>query len=76
MTLAQPSMVLTLFVKALGGSNFLVGLLPSRRFVGWLAPQFLTAGAMQCMRRFPPAVQALELIRAVLYLAIAAAMAL
>ena len=71
MTLAQPSMVLTLFVKALGGSNFLVGLIPSLRFFGWLAPQFLVAGSMRRLSRFLPMVRALESVRSSFYLIIA-----
>ncbi len=71
MTVSEPSSVLTLFVKALGGSNFLIGLIPSLRFFGWLAPQFLVAARMQRLSRFVPVTQALEFVRAALYLAIA-----
>lgn len=71
MTLSEPSSVLTLFVKALGGSNFLVGLLPSLRFFGWLAPQFLVAARMQRLSRFIPITRALEFVRAFFYLVIA-----
>ena|GEM_PF-1516212 len=71
MTLSQPSMVLTLFVKALGGSNLLVGLVPSIRFFGWLAPQFLAAGSMQRFTRFMPVVTVLEIIRAAFYIIMA-----
>ncbi len=72
MTLTHPSMVLTLFIKELGGSNFLVGLLPSLRFFGWLAPQFVAAGVMQRYTKFIPVVRALEIIRSAFYLFIAA----
>ena len=71
MTLSEPSTVLTLFVKALGGSNFAVGLVPSIRFFGWLAPQFLVAGSMQRLTRFLPLVQVMEIIRSSFYLIIA-----
>lgn len=71
MTVSEPSSVLTLFVKALGGSNFLIGLIPSLRFFGWLAPQFLVAARMQRLSRFIPITQALEFVRASFYLAIA-----
>lgn len=71
MTISEPESVLTLFVKALGGSSFLIGLLPSLRFFGWLAPQFLVAARMQRFSRFVPITQALEFVRAFLYLAIA-----
>jgi MFS family permease len=73
MTLSEGNMVLTLFVKALGGSNALVGLLPSLRFFGWLAPQFLAAGSLQRLTRFVPAVRNLEIVRALCYLIIALA---
>jgi len=71
MTLSDPSSVLALFVKALGGSNFLVGLMPSLRFFGWLAPQLFVAGRVQRFSRFIPVTRILEFTRASLYLAIA-----
>lgn len=72
MTLSEPGTVLPLFVKALGGSSFLAGLLPSLRYFGWLTPQFLFAGRMQRFSRFLPITQFLEIIRSTLYLGIAA----
>ncbi len=72
MTMSEATTVLPLFVKALGGSNFLAGLLPSLRWFGWLAPQFFAAGRMQRLSRFLPTVQWLEVIRSTFYLAIAA----
>jgi hypothetical protein len=72
MTMSEATTVLPLFVKALGGSNFLAGLLPSLRWFGWLAPQFFAAGRMQRLSRFLPTVQWLEAIRSSFYLAIAA----
>lgn len=71
MNLSEASMVLTLLVKALGGSNLLAGLLPSLRFVGWLVPQFFAAGRLQRLSRFLPAVRFLEAIRSSFYLIIA-----
>ena len=71
MTISQPSMVLTLFIKALGGSNFMAGLLPSLRFAGWLAPQFFAAGMMQRLHRFLPVVKVTEFVRSSLYIIIA-----
>ena len=41
MSLTHPSMVLSVFIRTLGGSNALVGLLPAIRFGGWFLPQFL-----------------------------------
>ncbi|MCD6519828.1 MAG: MFS transporter [Anaerolineae bacterium] len=71
MTLSDPGTVLPLFIKALGGSNFLAGLLPSLRWVGWLAPQFFIAGRLQRLRRMIPATLALESVRFTLYPVIA-----
>jgi MFS family permease len=68
MTLSEGTTVLPLLVKALGGSNFLAGLLPSLRWFGWLAPQFLAAGRMQRLTYFVPIVQKLELVRCIGYL--------
>lgn len=70
MMLCDGSLVLTLFVRALGGSNLLVGLLPSLKFFGWLMPQFFAAGSLQRLNRFLPAVQRLEAVRSAFYLLI------
>lgn len=42
-----PSLTLALFVAQLGGSNFLIGLLPAIYNGGWFMPQFLIAHRMQ-----------------------------
>jgi MFS family permease len=68
MTLSEATTVLPLLVKALGGSNFLAGLLPSLRWFGWLAPQFLAAGRMQRLTHFIPAIQKLESVRCIFYI--------
>ena len=39
MSLTHPSLVLSVFVRMLGGSNTLIGLLPAIRFGGWFLPQ-------------------------------------
>ena len=70
MMLCDGSLVLTLFVRALGGSNLLVGLLPSLKFFGWLMPQFFAAGNLQRLTKFLPAVQRLEAVRSAFYLLI------
>jgi Na+/melibiose symporter-like transporter len=44
MNITHPSLVLAIFVRLLGGSNALVGLLPAIRFGFWLLPQYLLAG--------------------------------
>jgi len=71
MTATEASTVLVLFVKALGGSNFLAGLLPSLRFFGWLMPQFYVAGRLQKLSHMLPAVRLLEAGRYVAYFAMA-----
>jgi len=71
MNLSDSNMVLPLFVKALGGSNLLAGLLPSLRFVGWLAPQYFVAGRMRRLSHFLPMALLLEAIRSSFYLVIA-----
>ena len=71
MTLSEASTVLPLFVRALGGSNLMAGLVPSLRWAGWLVPQFLAAGRMRHLPRFLPLIRVLEIVRSVGYLLIA-----
>jgi len=71
MNLTDSATVLPLFVKALGGSNLLAGLLPSLQFVGWLVPQYFAAGRMRRLSRFLPMVMFMEVIRSSFYLIIA-----
>ncbi len=42
-----PSLVLALFVAQLGGSNFLIGLLPAIYNGGWFLPQFLISHRLE-----------------------------
>lgn len=44
-----PSLVLALFVAQLGGSNFLIGLLPAIYNGGWFLPQFLVSHRLDRM---------------------------
>jgi len=67
MNLSHPSLVLSVFVRALGGSNMLIGLLPAIRFGMWFLPQFLVAGWVQTRRRKLPLAVALEIFRASVY---------
>ena len=46
-TLADPTIVFSLFVRQLGASNLLVGLLSTIRYAGWFLPQILVAGHVQ-----------------------------
>lgn len=67
MNLTYPSLVLAVFIRALGGSNTLVGLLPAIRFGGWFLPQFLAAGPIQPRRRKVPLAVGLEAGRMAIY---------
>ena len=46
-TLADPNVVFSLFVRQLGASNILVGLLSTIRYAGWFLPQVLVGGYLQ-----------------------------
>lgn len=50
-TLADPNIVLSLFVRQLGASNILVGLLSTIRYAGWFIPQIFVAGHVQHQAR-------------------------
>ena len=76
MTLADPSLVLPLFVRALGGSTALAGLLSSLRFFGWMLPQFVVAGPVERRSRLLPLIAALEMFRSGAYIVIAFGVAL
>jgi len=67
MNLTHPSLVLSVFVRALGGSNALIGLLSTIRFAGWYLPQFLAASWIQPRPRKAPVAVALEIIRVLIY---------
>ncbi len=47
----SPYLVVSLFVNSLGGSNFLVGLLPAIYNGGWFLPQFLISHRLPAMPR-------------------------
>jgi hypothetical protein len=70
MNVTQPSLVLSVFVRALGGSNTLVGSIPAIRFGGWFLPQFLAASWIQPSRHKVPIAVGLEVIRAAVYAAL------
>jgi hypothetical protein len=72
MSLTHPSMVLSVFIRTLGGSNALIGLLPAIRFGGWFLPQFLVASWIQPKPRKVPTVVALETVRVLIYGALGA----
>ena len=67
MNLTHPSLVLSVFVRSLGGSNALVGSLSAIRFGGWFLPQFLVAGWVQPLTRKTPLAVALEVARVAIY---------
>jgi hypothetical protein len=72
MNLTHPSLVLSVFIRMLGGSNTLIGMLPAIRFGGWFLPQFLAASWIQPQPRRVPIAVALETIRVLIYGALAA----
>lgn len=67
MNLAHPSLVLSILVRMLGGSNTLIGLLPTIRFGAWLLPQFLAAGWIQSQPRKIPIAVGLASVRVLIY---------
>jgi MFS family permease len=67
MNLAHPSLVLSVFIRVLGGSNTLIGLLPTIRFGGWFLPQFFVAPWIQPQQRKVPIAVGLEVFRVVAY---------
>jgi hypothetical protein len=67
MNLTHPSLVLSVFVRALGGSNTLVGLLPAVRFGGWFLPQFLVASWIQPQQHKVPIAVGMEVVRTAIY---------
>jgi len=67
-TLVDASLVLALFVRELGGSTLLVGLLPSLKNGGFLLPQLLVAGRITGMPRMMPLYRRAAIARTVLFL--------
>lgn len=63
--MVAPSLVLALFVAQLGGSNFLIGLLPAIYNGGWFMPQFLVAHRMQRLALKMPIFAVAAVIRVV-----------
>jgi len=72
-TLANSSLVLALFVRQLGGSNTLVGLLSTIRYGGWFLPQLFVAGRIQNEPHKSPYYVKAELTRCAGYALIALA---
>jgi len=67
-TLVDASLVLVLFVRELGGSTLLVGLLPSLKNGGFLLPQLLVAGRITGMARMMPLYRRAAVARTVVFL--------
>jgi len=67
MNLTHPSLVLSVFVRVLGGSNALVGSLSAIRFGGWFLPQFLVASWIQPQQRKVPVAVVMEVVRVAIY---------
>lgn len=70
-TLADPNIVLTLFVRQLGASNVLVGLLSTIRYSGWFLPQLFVADRLQHRALRGRVYMAAELARCLGYAVIA-----
>jgi MFS family permease len=66
--LADANIVLALLVRDLGGSQALVGLLPSLKNGGWLLPQLLVAGRIEGMPRKLPLYRRSACARAIAFL--------
>lgn len=66
--LSDANIVLALLVRDLGGSQALVGLLPSLKNGGWLLPQLLVAGRIEGMTRKLPLYRRSALARTVAFL--------
>jgi len=69
--LADPTIVFSLFVRQLGASNLLVGLLSTIRYGGWFLPQLLVADRVQHRTRRGGVYVVAELSRCVGYAVIA-----
>ncbi|HEY1015933.1 MAG TPA: MFS transporter [Herpetosiphonaceae bacterium] len=65
--LSDANLVLTLFIRELGASAMLVGLLPSLKSGGWLLPQLVMAGKLQSWRYKLPAYRRAGLVRFILW---------
>jgi MFS family permease len=70
--LIDATLVLALFVRELGGSQALVGLLPSLRNGGFLLPQLLVAGRVAGMPRKLPLYRRAALARTIVFAAMSA----
>lgn len=66
--LTDANLVLALFVRELGGSQAIVGLLPSLKNGGFLLPQLLVAGRIEGMPRKLPLYRRAALARAIVFL--------
>jgi len=69
-SIASPYVVLPLFVHALGGSNFLVGLLPALANGGWFLPQFLISHRLQRLTYKLPVYSAAAILRVICFTAL------
>ena len=72
MNVSHPSLVLSVLVRELGGSNTLVGFLPAIRFGVFSLPQFLVAGWLETQHHRARVVVAGDIARLAAYGAMAA----
>jgi len=69
--LTDPGLVLSVLIRTLGGSHFLVGLVPALRSVAFFLPQMLVAGRVQSHQYKRPVLLAAQAVRVVFYSSIA-----
>lgn len=69
---SDANLVLSVFVRELGASSVVVGLLPSLKNGGWLLPQLWSAGRLQAMPHTLPVYQRVGLIRFIIWIGLAA----
>ena len=60
---SDANLVLSVFVRQLGASPVIVGLLPALKNGGWLLPQLWSAGRLQAMRHKLPVYQRAGIVR-------------
>lgn len=63
----DPSLVMTLLMRQLGGSLAVVGLLPALQNGGWLLPQMIVGGRLQAQRYKLPVYRRSSILRIIAY---------
>ncbi len=68
---SDANLVLTVFVRALGASPVVIGLLPALKNGGWLLPQLLSAGRLQALAHKLPVYRRVGAVRFGIWILIA-----